>query len=128
MSQDAYEKGMALRRQVMGESHIAKRQASRDPFTEQQQRIVTEYGWGGIWSRPGLPLKTRSLITLAMLAALNRQDEIRGHIRGALNNGAVREEIMEVFFHASIYCGFPAANESIRTGVAVLKELGLLKE
>ncbi len=126
MNNDAYEKGMATRRKVMGDQHIAKRQQSDDPFTRQQQQFVTEFAWGTIWSRPGLPLKVRSLVTLAMLAALNRPDELKGHIRGALNNGATQEEIMEVFHHASVYCGFPAANGSVRIGVEVFKELGLL--
>ena len=100
MNQDAYEKGTALRRKVMGEKHVAKRGASPDRFTKQQNELVTSIAWGMIWSRPGLPLKVRSLVTLGMLTALNRPDEIRGHIVGALNNGATPEEIIEVFVHA----------------------------
>ena len=126
MSDETYEKGKAIRLKVMGEQHIAKRAQSDDPFTRQQQRFVTEFAWGTIWSRLELPLKVRSLITLAMITALDRPDELRGHIRGALNNGATKEEIMEVFHHASVYCGIPAANGSVRIGVEVFRELGLI--
>ena len=127
MNQDAYEKGMALRSKVMGDTHVAKRGASRDRFTKQQNELVTSIAWGTIWSRPGLPLKVRSLVTLGMLTALNRPDEIRGHIVGALNNGATPEEIIEVFVHSAGYCGFPASNGAVRLCVEVFKEQGLLK-
>lgn len=128
MNQDAYDKGMALRRKVMGEKHIAKRSASPDRFTRQQNELVASIAWGTIWSRPGLSLKVRSLVTLAMLTALNRPDEIKGHIAGALNNGATPEEIIEVFVHAAGYCGFPASNGAVRLAVEVFAERGLLKE
>lgn len=128
MDQSAYEKGMALRRLVMGEQHIAKRGASKDRYTKQQNELVTSLAWGTIWSRPGLPLKVRSLVTLGMLTALNRPDEIRGHIVGALNNGATADEIMEVFVHGAGYCGFPASNGAVRLCVEVFREQGLLKE
>lgn len=126
MDQEAFEKGTALRRKVMGEKHIAKRGASPDPFTTQQNELVTSLAWGTIWSRPGLPLKVRSLVTLAMLTALNRPDEIKGHIVGALNNGATKEEIIEVFVQAAAYCGFPASNGAVRLGVEVFKEQRLI--
>jgi 4-carboxymuconolactone decarboxylase len=128
MDQKAYERGMALRRKVMGEQHIAKRAASSDRYTNQQNELVTSLAWGTIWSRPGLPLKVRSLVTLGMLAALNRPDEIKGHIVGALNNGATPDEIIEVFVHGAGYCGFPASNGAVRLAVEVFKERGLLKE
>ena len=128
MSQDAYEKGMALRRKVMGDKHVAKRGASPDRFTNQQNELVTSIAWGTIWSRPGLPLKVRSLVTLGMLAALNRPDEIKGHVLGALNNGATPDEIVEVFVHATGYCGFPASNGGVRLCVDVFREQGLLKD
>jgi 4-carboxymuconolactone decarboxylase len=128
MSQTAYEKGTALRRKVMGDKHIARRVASPDRFTKQQDQLVTEIAWGTIWSRPGLPLKVRSLVTLGMLTALNRPDEIKGHIQGALNNGATPDEIVEVFVHSAGYCGFPASNGAVRLCVEVFKELGLLQE
>lgn len=126
MDKQLIDKGMALRRQVMGEKHIAKRQAGSDPFTREQQELVTGFAWGTIWARPGLPLKVRSLVTLGMLTALNRPDEIKGHILGALNNGATQEEIMEVFVHSAVYCGFPASNNSVRLCVEVFKEKGLI--
>lgn len=126
MSQTAYEKGTALRRKVMGDQHIARRVASPDRFTQQQNQLVTEIAWGTIWSRPGLPLKVRSLVTLGMLTALNRPDEIKGHIQGALNNGATPDEIVEVFVHSAGYCGFPASNGAVRLCVEVFKELGVL--
>ena len=127
MDQAAYEKGMALRRKVMGDKHVAKRGASPDRFTKQQNELVTEIAWGTIWSRPGLPLKVRSLVTLGMLAALNRPDEIKGHVLGALNNGATMDEIIEVFVHSAGYCGFPASNGAVRLCVEVFREQGLLK-
>jgi 4-carboxymuconolactone decarboxylase len=127
MDREAYEKGAALRRKVMGEKHVAKRGASADRFTKQQIELVTAIAWGTIWSRPGLPLKTRSLLTLGMLTALDRPDEIVGHIIGALNNGASMDEIIEVFVHAAGYCGFPASNGAVRLAVEVFKEQGLLK-
>lgn len=126
MDQAAYEKGMALRRKVMGDAHVAKRAASSDRFTKQQNELVTELAWGTIWSRPGLPLKVRSLVTLGMLTALNRPDEIKGHIAGALNNGATPDEIIEVFVHAAGYCGFPASNGAVRLAVDVFGEHKLL--
>jgi len=127
MDQEAYEKGMALRSKVMGDTHVAKRGASADRFTKQQNELVTSIAWGTIWSRPGLPLKVRSLVTLGMLTALNRPDEIRGHIVGALNNGATMDEIIEVFVHSAGYCGFPASNGAVRLAVDVFTEQGLLK-
>jgi 4-carboxymuconolactone decarboxylase len=127
MNQEAYERGMALRRKVMGDKHVAKRSASPDRFTKQQNELVTSIAWGTIWSRPGLPLKVRSLVTLGMLTALNRPDEIKGHIAGALNNGATPDEIVEVFVHAAGYCGFPASNGAVRLAVEVFAEQGLLK-
>jgi 4-carboxymuconolactone decarboxylase len=126
MATELYEKGMKMRQQVLGDKHIGKRQASPDPYTKQQNELVTEIAWGMIWSRPGLPLKIRSLVTLAMLTALDRPDELKGHIVGALNNGATKDEIIEVFVHAAGYCGFPASNGAVRLCVEVFKEQGLL--
>lgn len=97
MDKAALERGAALRKQVMGDKHVAKRGASPDRFTRQQNDLVTEIAWGTIWSRPSLPLKVRSLVTLGMLTALNRPEELKGHVLNALNNGATKEEIVEVF-------------------------------
>lgn len=126
MASALYEQGMALRRKILGEKHIAQREASGDAFTKQQYVLSTEFAYGMVWSRPGLPLKVRSLVTLGMLTALDKPDEIKGHIRGALNNGATKEEIYEVFAQASAYCGLPAANGATRLFAQVLKEEGLL--
>jgi 4-carboxymuconolactone decarboxylase len=126
MGSPLYEKGMTLRRQILGNKHIAQREASGDVFTKQQYELSTEFAYGMVWSRPGLPLKVRSLVTLGMLTALDKPDEIKGHIRGALNNGATREEIYEVFAQASAYCGLPAANGATRLFAQVLREEGLL--
>ena len=126
MATELYEKGMKMRRQVLGDRHVDRRQASPDPYTKQQNELVTEIAWGMIWSRPGLPLKIRSLITLAMLTALDRPDELKGHIAGALNNGATRDEIIEVFVHAAGYCGFPASNGAVRLAVEVFRDQGLV--
>ena len=126
MDEKLYERGMALRRQVLGDKHIARRQESTDRFTRQQNEIVTQIAWGSIWSRPNLPLKVRSLVTIAMLAALNRADELKGHVNGALNNGATPEEIIEVFVQGAAYLGFPASNTSVRLAVEVFKERGLV--
>ena len=126
MSSPLFKKGMALRRKVMGAKHVARRGASRDRYTRQQNRLVAEIAWGTIWPRPGLPLKVKSLVTLGMLAALNRPDEIKGHVLGALNNGAPPDEIGEVFVHAAGYCGFPASNGAVRQCVEVFREQGLV--
>jgi 4-carboxymuconolactone decarboxylase len=126
MKSALYKKGLATRTKVMGKKHVAKRHASTDKFSLQQQQFVTEYAWGAFWTRTDLPLKIRSLVTIAMITALNRPEELRGHILGALNNGATPEEIMGVFHHATVYCGFPAANGAVRAGAAVFKELGLI--
>ncbi len=128
MSSPLYDKGMSLRRKILGEKHIRKREASGDAYTKEQYRHSTEVAYGMIWSRPGLPLKVRSLVTIAMLTALNREDEIKGHILGALNNGATPDEIYEVFVQAAGYCGLPASNGAVRLFVQVLKEQGLLKD
>ena len=126
MKSALYKKGIATRTKVMGKKHIAKRHASTDKFSLQQQEFVTAYAWGAFWTRKDLPLKIRSLVTIAMITALNRPEELKGHIRGALNNGATPEEIMGVFHHATVYCGFPAANGAVRVGAEVFKELGLI--
>lgn len=126
MASELYEKGMATRRKVMGEAHIKRRAGRGDELTRKHYELVTEIAWGTVWSRPGLPLKIRSLVTIAMLAALNREDELKGHINGALNNGATSEEIYEVLLQAAVYCGFPVSNNSVRAAVEVLTERGLL--
>jgi 4-carboxymuconolactone decarboxylase len=117
-----YEKGLAVRREVLGSTYVDESLAKTDELTRPLQNLVTEYCWGEIWTRPGLPRKTRSLINLAMLTALNRPHEVRLHLRGALNNGCTREEIAEVLLQTAIYCGVPAAIDSFRIAREVFDE------
>ena len=122
-SKKAYEEGLAVRRAVLGAEYVDRAIASADSFTGELQDFVTEWCWGGIWTRPGLPRKTRSLLNLAMLAALNRPHEIKIHVRGALNNGVTREEIAEVFLQVGVYAGAPAAVDAFRSAKEVFDEL-----
>lgn len=115
-----YDAGLATRRQVMGEDFVAHALGNATPFTQPMQHYITRNAWGDVWQRPGLDLKTRSLITVAMLTALGKQNELKGHVRGALNNGATPEEIQEVLLHASIYCGVPCAVEAFRSAAEVV--------
>ncbi len=111
----AYALGLALRKQVMGEGFVAEALAGATPFMQPIQEHITRAAWGDVWQRPGLDLKTRSLITVAMLTALGKQQELKGHVRGALNNGATVHELQEVLLHATVYCGVPAAVEAFRS-------------
>lgn len=115
-----YTKGLATRTQVMGEDFVANAMAKATDFTMPMQQYITRNAWGDVWQREGLDLKTRSLITVAMLTALGKQHELKGHVRGALNNGATTAEIQEVLLHASIYCGVPAAVEAFRSAAEVV--------
>ena len=126
MTDALYEKGMATRRKVVGEAHIRKRAAGGDRFTTTQYEVCTQAAWGLVWSRETLPLKTRSLVTIAMCMAINREDELEGHVGAALNNGATPEEIHEVILHGAPYLGWPASNGAMRVAVKVFKERGLL--
>jgi 4-carboxymuconolactone decarboxylase len=114
--------GLAVRRRVLGRKYVDEALRNADEFTRPLQELVTEYCWGAIWTRPGLPRKTRSLINLAMLTALNRPHEVRLHLRGALRNGCTRQEIMEVLLQTAIYCGVPAAIDSFRIAREVLAD------
>ena len=115
-----YDKGLATRKQVMGGDFVASALSNATPFTQPMQEYITRNAWGDVWQRPGLDLKTRSLITVAMLTALGKQHELKGHVRGALNNGVTPEEIQEVLLHASIYCGVPSAVEAYRSAAEVV--------
>src|SRR5262245_15770646 len=117
-----FERGLAVRRRVLGARYVDEALRSADDFTRPLQELVTEYCWGAVWTRPGLPPKTRSLLNLAMLTALNRPHEVRLHVRGALRNGCTREEIMETLLQTAIYCGVPAAIDSFRIAREVLAE------
>lgn len=119
---EAFERGRAMRRHVLGDAHVARSGGStRDEATD-LQKYVTEFGWGTIWQRGVLPLPTRSLITVSMLIALNRPHEIAVHLSGALNNGCSEEEVRETIIHAIAYCGFPAAIDAMRVLDRVLAE------
>ena len=115
-----YEKGLVTRKQVMGEDFVANALGNATPFTQPMQEYITRNAWGDVWQRPGLDLKTRSLITVAMLTALGKQHELKGHVRGALNNGVTVEEIQEVLLHASVYCGVPTAVDAFRSAAEVV--------
>ena len=119
--------GMKVRREVLGAAHVDKAEAAKTPFTEPFQDFITRYAWGEIWSRPGLPRQTRSLITLAMMVALNRGDEFRMHVRAALNNEVSREEIQEMLMQTAIYCGLPAANAAFHIAQEVFAEIDAAK-
>ena len=117
-----FEDGLRMRKQVMGEDFVEKAFANADEFTMPLQEFVTRNAWGTVWCRDGLDLKTRSLITVSMLTALGRAHELKGHLRGALNNGATPEEIREVLLHAAVYCGAPLAVDAFRTAQEVMAD------
>lgn len=123
MKESGFDKGLKTRREVLGAAYVDKAIASADDFNRPLQEMVTEYAWNGIWNRPGLERKTRSIINLAMLTALNRPHELRLHLAGALNNGVSREEIQEVLLQTAIYCGMPAAIDSFRVAREMFREL-----
>ncbi len=117
---EAFARGLATRREVMGDAFVDAAFAGVNAFTAPLQEHITRAAWGDVWQRPGLDRKTRSLITVAMLTALGKQNELKGHVRGALNNGATVEEIQEVLLHATVYCGVPAAVEAFRSASEVV--------
>lgn len=121
---ESFERGLVNRRAVLGAEHVERSLSTATEFSRPIQELATEYGWGGVWSRQGLDAKTRSLLNLAMLTALNRLHEFGLHVRGAVNNGATTAEIQEVLLQAAVYAGLPAGLESFRVAEAVLKELG----
>ena len=119
---ERHKKGMKVRRQVLGNAHVERAEARKNPFNAPFQDLITRYAWGEIWSRPGLPKKTRSLITIAMMVALNRTEEFRLHLRAARNTGVTRSEIQEVLLQTAIYCGVPAANHAFQVAEEVFAE------
>jgi len=125
MSDDVtlFEKGLEMRRAVLGAEYVDRSIANVDEFNKPFQKLVTEWCWGEVWTRPGLDKKTRSMLNLAMLTALNRPNEVRLHVRGAINNGVTKAEIQEVLLQTCIYCGVPAALESFRIASEVIKEM-----
>jgi 4-carboxymuconolactone decarboxylase len=121
---ETYEAGLRTRGEVLGKEHVARSMENVSDFSRPIQELVTEYCWGAIWTRPGLERRTRSMLNIAMLTALNRSHELGVHVRGALTNGVTPEEIQEVLLQAAVYVGVPAALESFRIAEAVIAEHG----
>jgi 4-carboxymuconolactone decarboxylase len=120
---ETYEQGLQVRREVLGDAHVERSLAQVSDFSRPIQEFVTEYCWGEVWSRDGLPRATRSLINIAMLTALNRSHELGVHVRGAINTGVTEQEIQEVLLQTAVYAGVPASLESFRIAEGVLKEM-----
>jgi 4-carboxymuconolactone decarboxylase len=118
-----FEQGMTVRRAVLGDEHVDRAVAATTDFNREFQDFITRNAWGEIWTRPGLPRHTRSLLTLAMMVALNRGDEFRLHVRAAFNNGVTRDQIKEVLLQSAVYCGVPAANSAFHTAAEVFQEM-----
>ena len=120
--------GMKVRRAVLGDAHVDRSLTRRTPFNEEFQDLITRYAWGEIWTRPGLPRHTRSLITLALMIALNRADEFKLHVRAAFNNGVTRDDIKEVILHCAIYAGVPASNTAFHLAEEVFAQMDAEKK
>ena len=125
MDRSMFEKGLSIRREVLGADYVDKAIASADDFNRPMQELVTQYCWGEVWGRPGLDRRTRSILNLGMISALNRPHELKMHIKGALNNGLSKDEIREIFLQVAIYCGVPAGVDCFRTAQEVFRELGI---
>lgn len=123
MAEDSFQKGLAMRKSVLGAEHVARAEANTTPFDADYQRFITETAWGTIWTRPGLEKKTRHLLTIAMLAALGRHEELALHVRATRNTGVTPDELKEVLLHVSVYAGVPAANSAFAVAKRVYKEL-----
>ena len=124
MNQELFEQGLKTRREVLGSDYVDRAIANADDFSRPMQELVTQYCWGDVWNRPGLDRRTRSLLNLAMLGALNRPHELELHVRGALNNGVTKEEIAEVFLQLAVYCGVPAGVDAFRTARRAFEQAG----
>ncbi len=122
---ESFERGLATRREVLGDAYVDKALAGADAFGWPMQEFATEVCWDRTWNRPGLDRRSRSLLNLGMISALNRGHELRAHVRGALNNGISKEELREIFLQVAVYCGLPAALDSWRIAREVMKEMGL---
>ena len=122
---ELYDRGLKVRRDVLGADYVDKQIASADDFNRPMQNLVTEYCWGAIWNRPGLDRRTRSMLNLAMLSALNRHHEFKAHVKGAIKNGVTKQEITEVLLQVAIYCGVPAGVEHFRLAREAFKEAGI---
>ena len=117
-----YEQGRMVRRSVLGDAHVDRTVQNLTPLNTDFQDFITRYAWGDIWSRPGLGRHTRSMITIAMLIALNREAELKMHLNAAFNNGVTREELKELIMHSALYCGLPAANATLHLAQQVFDE------
>ena len=115
-----HDAGINVRRSVLGDAHVDRAEAGKSAFDADFQDLITRYAWGEIWSRPGMARHTRSLVTIALMVALNRGEELRLHLRAAANNGVTPEEISELLLHCAIYCGVPAANSAFRVAKEIL--------
>lgn len=120
---ERFEAGMQVRRAVLGDAHVDRAQANRTPFTADFQELITRYAWGEIWTRPGLQRHTRSLMTICMMVALNREEELKLHLRAASNNGVTRDEIKEALLQTAVYCGVPAANSAFALAQKIFAEM-----
>lgn len=120
---DRYQAGMKVRREVLGDAHVDRTLHNKNAFNDEFQDLITRYAWGEIWTRPGLPRHTRSLITLALMIALNRSDELRLHVRAAANNGVSRDQVKEVLLQCAVYCGVPASNTAFHIAQDVFNEM-----
>jgi 4-carboxymuconolactone decarboxylase len=120
---ERHDNGMTVRRAVLGDAHVDRTQTRKSAFNAEFQELITRYAWGEIWTRPGLPRHTRSLITIAMMVALNRTDEFKLHVRAAFNNGVTQDDIKEVLLQCAIYCGVPAANSAFHMAEEVFAQM-----
>lgn len=125
MSNDLFEKGLSIRKAVLGEEYVNRALSNVNSFNRPLQELVTKYCWGEVWGRPGLDRKQRSMLNIAMLSILNRPHELKAHVRGAITNGMTPQEISEVLLQVMIYAGVPAAVDSFRIAGEALKELGI---
>ena len=123
MSKEVYDRGLAIRKDVLGKEYVEKSIETADDFNRAMQDLTTEYCWGYVWGREGLPRKTRSMLNIAMLSALNRNHELRLHLKGALKNGVTKDEIREILLQVAIYCGVPAGVDSFRTAREVFAQI-----
>ncbi|MCH7333176.1 4-carboxymuconolactone decarboxylase [Acinetobacter modestus] len=120
-----YQQGLKVRKEVLGEKHVERSLENLNDFNQDFQNFISRFAWGEVWSREGLPRHTRSLVTIAILLALGREDELRMHLRACFNNGVTKDELKELILHSSLYAGLPAANAAMHMAEEVFKELGI---
>ena len=125
MNKEQFEKGLAVRRAVVGDSYVDASLKNADDFSMPMQHLVTEFCWGEVWSRPGLDRRSRSILNLGMIAALNRPEELATHVRGAITNGVTKDEIRECFLQVAVYCGMPAGLGCFKVARQVFKDMGI---